>query len=211
MVKSMRLYGGQRAMDDGFDILEKAERYRGYARVFQYRFRHRLFAGGWSAEVRREVFERGHAAAVLPYDPDADAVVLIEQFRIGACAAGFAPWQVEIVAGIVEEGESADEVARREAVEEAGAPIGGLIPICRYLVSPGVASESVALFCGRVDSRGLGGIHGLAEEHEDIRVEVLSWARALAQLEAGLITNAVAIIALQWLALNRERVREAWR
>jgi ADP-ribose pyrophosphatase len=198
-------------MDEGFEILEKAERYRGYARVFQYRFRHRLFAGGWSEEIRREVFERGHAAAVLPYDPDADAVVLIEQFRIGACAAGFAPWQVEIVAGIVEKGEAPDEVARREAVEEAGATIGALIPICRYLVSPGVASESVALFCGRVDSRGLGGIHGLAEEHEDIRVEVVPWAIALAQLEAGLITNAVAIIALQWLALNRERVRQTWR
>ena len=198
-------------MDDGFEVLDKAERYRGYARVFQYRFRHRLFAGGWSPEVHREVFERGHAAAVLPYDPDADAVVLIEQFRIGACAAGFAPWQVEIVAGIIEEGEAAEEVARREAVEEAGVTIGAIIPICRYLVSPGVASESVALYCGRVNSRGLGGIHGLAEEHEDIRVEVLPWAEALALLTAGSITNAVTIIALQWLALNRERVRQAWR
>ena len=198
-------------MDEGFEILEKAERYRGYAHVFQYRFRHRLFAGGWSQEISREVFERGHAAAVLPYDPDADAVVLIEQFRIGACAAGFAPWQIEIVAGIVEEGDAVEEVARREAVEEAGAAIGALISICRYLVSPGVASESVALYCGRVDSRGLGGIHGLAEEHEDIRVEVVPWPRALAQLEAGSITNAVAIIALQWLALNRERVRKDWR
>jgi ADP-ribose pyrophosphatase len=198
-------------MDEGFEVLEKAERYRSYARVFQYRFRHRLFAGGWSAEISREVFERGHAAAVLPYDPEADAVVLIEQFRIGAWAADFAPWQVEIVAGIVEEDEAVEEVARREAVEEAGATIATLIPICRYLVSPGVASESVALYCGRVDSRGLGGIHGLAEEHEDIRVEVVPWAKALAQLEAGSITNAVTIIALQWLALNREKVREAWR
>lgn len=198
-------------MDDEVEILEKAELYSGYAKVFRYRFRHRLFAGGWSAEIGREVFERGHAVAVLPYDPDADAVVLIEQFRIGAWAAGFAPWQVEIVAGIVEEGEAIEEVARREAEEEAGAAIGALIPICRYLVSPGVASEAVALFCGRVDSRGLGGIHGLAEENEDIRVEVVPWARALAQLEEGSITNAVAIVGLQWLALNRERIRQAWR
>ena len=198
-------------MKDKVEIIEKAERYKGYASVFQYRFRHRLFAGGWSDEIRREVFERGHAVAVLPYDAGADAVVLIEQFRIGAWAAGFKPWQIEIVAGIVEEGEAVEEVARREAEEEAGAAIGALIPICRYLVSPGVASESVALFCGRVDSRGLGGIHGLAEENEDIRVEVVPWARALAQLEDGSITNAVAIVALQWLALNRERVRQAWR
>lgn len=198
-------------MNDMVEILEKAELYRGYARVYRYRFRHRLFAGGWSEDIGREVFERGHAVAVLPYDPDADAVVLIEQFRIGAWAAGFAPWQIEIVAGIVEEGEGVEEVARREAEEEAGAAIGALIPICRYLASPGVASESVDLFCGRVDSRGLGGIHGLAEENEDIRVEAVPWATTLAQLEGGSITNAVSIIALQWLALNRDKVRRAWR
>ncbi len=198
-------------MNDKVEILERSELYRGYARVIRYRFRHRLFAGGWSAAIGREVFERGHAVGVLPYDPTADAVVLIEQFRIGAWAADFAPWQIEIVAGIVEQGEAAEDVARREAVEEAGAAIGPLIPICRYLVSPGVASESVALFCGRVDCRGLGGTHGLAEENEDIRVEVVPWATALARLEAGSITNAIAIVALQWLALNRGKVRRAWQ
>jgi ADP-ribose pyrophosphatase len=197
-------------MSENFEIIEKSLRYKGFFEIVRYRLRHRLFAGGWSGEIQREVFERGHAVAVLPYDPSADAVVLIEQFRIGAVVAGFAPWQTEIVAGIVEEGEAPEDVARRETEEEAGASVGALIPICRYLVSPGGASESVALYCGRVDSRNLGGIHGLPEENEDIRVDVRPFAQAMVELNAGRITNAVSIIALQWLALHREELRRSW-
>ncbi len=198
-------------MTDNVEIIDKTLRYKGFFEIVRYRFRHRLFAGGWSGEIEREVFERGHAVAVLPYDPAADAVVLIEQFRIGAFVAGMAPWQIEIVAGIIEEGEAPEDVARREAEEEAGAAIGALIPICRYLVSPGGASESVQLYCGRVNSKGLGGIHGLPHENEDIRVEVQPFAAVLETLKAGKIGNAVTIVALQWLALNRDRVRAAWR
>jgi ADP-ribose pyrophosphatase len=198
-------------MAGNIQILEKTLRYKGFFEIVHYRFRHRLFAGGWSGEIQREVFERGHAAAVLPYDPAADAVVLIEQFRIGALVAGLEPWQIEIVAGIIEDGELPEDVARRESQEEAGATIGTLLPIYRYMVSPGGASESVQVYCGRVDSKGLGGIHGLPEENEDIRVEVHSFAAAVAALDAGKITNAVTIIALQWLALNRARLRETWR
>jgi ADP-ribose pyrophosphatase len=192
------------------ELIDRSVRYQGYFQIVRYRFRHRLFAGGWSGEIEREVFERGHAAGLLPYDPAADAVVLIEQFRIGALVAGMPAWQTEIVAGIIEEGENAEDVARREGFEEAGAKAGELMPICRYLVSPGGASESVALFCGRVDSRGLGGVHGLPEENEDIRVEVVPFAEAMRWLEEGRIAAAVAVIALQWLALNRDRVRQAW-
>jgi ADP-ribose pyrophosphatase len=198
-------------MADDVEIIDKSLRYKGFFEIVSYRFRHRLFAGGWSGEIQREVFERGLAVGVLPYDPAADAVVLIEQFRIGALVARMAPWQTEIVAGIIEEGEKIEDVARREAEEEAGAAVGELIPIFRYLVSPGGASESVQLYCGRVDSRGLGGFHGLADENEDIRVWVQSADDALAALDAGKIGNAVTIIALQWLALNRERLRTLWR
>jgi ADP-ribose pyrophosphatase len=101
-------------------------------------------------------------------------------------------------------------VAHREAREEAGLSLLALMPICRYIVSPGGSSESVTLFCGRVDSRGAGGIHGLPEEHEDIRVDVLPFTDAMAWLENGRIDNAISIIALQWLALHRAQVRAAW-
>lgn len=197
-------------MPEDVEIIEKSLRYKGFFNIARYRFRHRLFAGGWSGEIEREVFERGHAVGVLPYDPAADAVVLIQQFRIGALVAGFAPWQVEIVAGIIEENEVAEDVARRETMEEAGAVVGELIPICRYLVSPGGASESVMLYCGRVDSENLGGVHGLPDENEDILVEVRSFADAMAELNGGRITNAISIIALQWLAHHRDRLREDW-
>ena len=193
-----------------FQIIEKSTLFRGYFRVDLYRFKHRLFAGGWSGEVRREVFERGHAVVVLPYDPERDAVVMIEQFRIGAAAAGLPMWQLEVVAGIIDQDESPESVARREAREEANCDIIDLVPVYHYLASPGGTSESVRLYCGRVDSRGLGGIHGLADEHEDIRVEVVPFAEARSRLESGRIGNASTIIALQWLALNREGLRQRW-
>ena len=197
-------------MTDGVELLDKSERYSGFFRINCYRLRHRLFAGGWSGAIEREVFERGHAVGVLPYDPVADSVVLIEQFRIGALVAGMSPWLIEVVAGIAEEGEAPEEVARRETQEEAGLEIQALMPMCRYLVSPGGSSESVLLYCGRVDSRGAGGIHGLAEEHEDIRVDRVAYEEAMHLLEEGRVTNSVSLIALQWLALHRDRVRAAW-
>ena len=197
-------------MTDGVELLDKSERYSGFFRINCYRLRHRLFAGGWSGAIEREVFERGHAVGVLPYDPVADSIVLIEQFRIGALIAGMSPWLIEVVAGIIEEGEAPEEVARRETQEEAGLEIQALMPMCRYLVSPGGSSESVRLYCGRVDSRGAGGIHGLAEEHEDIRVDRLPYEEAMRLLEEGRVTNSVSLIALQWLALHRDRVRAAW-
>jgi len=196
--------------DRDFQLIEKSTLFQGYFRIDLYRFRHRLFAGGWSGEVRREVFERGHAVVVLPYDPERDAVVMIEQFRIGAAAADMPMWQLEVIAGIIDEGETPEAVARREAREEASCEIIDLIPIYHYLASPGGTSETVRLFCGRVDSRGLGGIHGLPDEHEDIRVEVVPFAEARAHLEGGRIGNAPTIIALQWLLLNRDSLRRRW-
>lgn len=184
--------------------------FQGYFRVDRYRLRHRRYDGTWTGPITREVFERGHAAGVLPYDPRRDEVVLIEQFRIGPYARGDAPWQVEIVAGIIGAGETAPEVARREAVEEAGCTITDLEPVAAYYMSPGAVSEHMTLFCGRTDTRGVGGVHGLAEEDEDIRVTVLPFAAALARARDGSIANSPALIALLWLALERDRLRARW-
>jgi len=196
--------------DKQYEITAREAAYRGYFRMERYRLRHTLFEGGWSGEITRELFERGHAAAVLPYDPARDQVVLIEQFRIGALEWKHGPWLTEIVAGMIEAGETAEAVVRREAREEAGAELLDLVHICDYLVSPGGTSETISLFCGRVDAAPLGGVHGLEEEHEDIRVHVVSVDEALARLAAGTIDSASPIIALQWLALNREALRERW-
>lgn len=197
-------------MDYGFEILGKEVCYRGFFRLERYRLRHTLFGGGWSGEFTRELLERGHAAAILLYDPERDSVVLIEQFRVGALTAPGGPWLVEIVAGIVDGHETGEDVARREAMEEAGCAVLDLIPICEYLVSPGGTSERIKVYCGRVDATGVGGIHGLAHEGEDIRVHVVPFAEALDMLNAGRIDSASPIIALQWLALHREDVRRRW-
>lgn len=192
------------------EVLEKTTPYRGFFRMDVYRLRHRTFDGGWTQVLSREVFERGHAVAVLPYDPERDRVILIEQFRIGAFAAGLDAWLLETVAGIIEAGESAEEVARREAQEEAGCHITDLAPIAEVMLSPGGCSETLSIYCGRVDSRGAGGIHGLAHEGEDIRVLVLPPEEALARVMATRGANANAIIPLQWLLLNRQELRGRW-
>jgi len=192
------------------ELIEKTTPYQGYFRIDVYRLRHKRFDGGWSQVMSRELFERGHATVVLPYDPVRDAVVLIEQFRIGAYAAGFAPWLIEPVAGIVEPGESPEEVARREALEEANCEITELESIGTVLSSPGGCSEVHHLFCGRVDSEGVGGIHGLEHEHEDIRAFTLTLDTALERLGRGEYNNVSTVMTLQWLALNRDRLKKKW-
>lgn len=196
--------------DPRVELIEKTTPYQGYFKIEVYRVRHERFGGGWTDEMRREVFERGHAATVLPYDPARDAVVLLEQFRIGAFAAGTDPWLIEVVAGILEPGESPEDVVRREAIEEAGCAIGALEPIGEILPTPGGSSEILYMFCGRCDSDGLGGLHGLDHEHEDIRAFVVPADEALDMLAAGRVRNGNAVISLQWLALNRERLRRLW-
>jgi ADP-ribose pyrophosphatase len=194
------------------DVRAHRRAYEGYFRLDTYTLRHKRFAGDWTGEMTRELFERGHAVGVLPYDPDRDRVVLLEQFRIGAYAAGDAnPWLIEIPAGVIDAGEDARAVAHRETLEEAGAAITLLEPIATYYASPGGTSESITLFCGRVDSQGVGGFHGVEAENEDIRVFTLPADEAKSLLARGSIRNAVSLIALQWFALNHERIGRAWR
>ena len=199
------------SQSEKFEVTDRRVAYQGYFRVSICQFRHTLFAGGWSPPVKREVFERGPVVAVLHYDPRRDEVSLIRQVRAGALAADRHPWIWEVVAGEIEAGEAAEGVARREAVEEAGIAIDSLMHMHTYLVSPGGCSEVCSSYLGRADLAGVGGVHGLAAEGEDIMVRTLPLAEARAMLERGEIGSSLAIVALQWLALHRERVRTEWR
>jgi ADP-ribose pyrophosphatase len=197
--------------DARVEVLERTTAYDGYFKIIRYRLRHRLFSAETGPVMTREVFERGHAAAVLPYDPVRDQVVLVEQFRIGAYGASDPdPWLIEPVAGIIDPGERPDDVARREAKEEAGLVITDLLPACAYYVSPGGATETCKVFIGRADVSGAGGVHGLPDEGEDIRVHVVTLDEALAWLAAGRLRVASTLVAVQWLALHREEVRSRW-
>ena len=196
--------------DDDVEVVEREACFRGFYQLDRLHLRHRLFAGDMGKLISRELFVRHDAVCVLPYDPQRDCVVLIEQFRVGALDKSVNPWLIELVAGLIDKDEQPEEVARREAVEEAGLELAELWPLTQYYPSPGGSDERVHLYVGRCDSRGAGGVHGLEEEGEDIRVLVWSFDEALAALDDGRIDNAASIIALQWLALNRDKVRERW-
>lgn len=187
-------------------VLKKEPLYKGFFQCNKYTLKHRLFSGGWSEEMQREFFERGHAVALLPYDVKNDRVVLLEQFRFGAMETQQSPWLFELVAGIIEDGENIEDVAKREAFEEAGLIVKSCQFILNYLVSPGGTTEQIDLFIANVDSSLAHGLHGLADEGEDIRVHVLSRETAYQWVIEGKINNAATIIALQWLELNREKL-----
>ncbi|CAI1840829.1 ADP-ribose pyrophosphatase [Serratia quinivorans] len=196
--------------ENDVEIIARETLYRGFFSLNLYRFRHRLFNGDMSPEIKREIFERGHAAVLLPYDPVRDEVVLIEQLRIAAVDTSNSPWLLEMVAGMIETGESVEDVCRREAQEEAGVEVGRCKPVLSYLASPGGTSERLSIMVGEVDATTAVGIHGLIEEHEDIRVHVVSREQAYRWVEEGAIDNAASVIALQWLALHHESLRKEW-
>lgn len=193
------------------EIIARDTLYSGFFSMELYRFRHRLFNGEMSGEIRREIFERGHAAVLLPFDPVRDEVVLVEQIRIAAYDVSVSPWLLEMVAGMIEEGESVEDVARREALEEAGLVVGRTKPVLSYLASPGGTSERLSIMVGEVDATTAEGIHGLADENEDIRVHVVSREQAYQWVEEGKIDNAASVIALQWLQLHYQTLRNEWK
>ncbi len=192
------------------EILSTVTCYDGFLKLEKLELRHRLFAGGWCAPLHREILVKDAAVGVLLYDPDLDKVVLIRQFRVGALGSSQNPWLLELVAGMVGPGELAQEVAIREAIEESACTPTELIKIYDYFNSPGTSNEKLTLFCGRVDASAAGGIHGLAEENEDIEVVVLSTREAEQALASGAIDNAMTIMAIQWLQLNKTAVLQTW-
>ncbi len=196
-------------------ILSKETLYKGFFKMIKYAFKHKLYEGGWSDVVEREVFERGHAVAVLPYDPVLDEFVMIEQFRIGALSTASlsstsSPWLLEVVAGIIDEGETPEDVCYREAKEEAGLDIQKLHKALSYLASPGGTTERLHIYIGLVDASNARGVHGLEHESEDILVHTVPTSVAFDWINQGKIDNSATLIALQWFAMNKQQVLEDW-
>ena len=204
--------GVSASADDQVDVevLSVRTAYSGFFRVTSHALRHRRFDGTMSPPLTRELLERGTSVCVLPFDPRTDRVLLIRQFLIGALVAGVAPRPLQVVAGMVGAGEADEEVARREAMEEANCSIKRIRRAQAFLASPGGTSERIIAFCGEADLDAAGGVHGLASENEDIRVEVVHADAAIALLDQGAIESAPAVVILQWFARHRERLRREW-
>ena len=202
----MTTNGFTRARD--VEIVEQRVVYQGFSRLEIVRLRHRLFAGGMSVIIQRELLMKPEAVGVLIYDPKRDEVLMIEQFRVGALSESN-PWQLEIVAGLVDrvdEDETLEAVVCREALEEAGVELRQVQKLMSYFMSPGGSNEKFTLFVAEADLSNAGGLHGLPEEGEDIRVAVLKSDEAFQALMDGRVSNAPALIALQWLMLNKQHL-----
>ena len=201
---------------DHVEVLGEECSYRGFFQIRTLKFRHRLYRGGWSSVVSRELFARNDAVGVLLFDPVLDAVALVEQFRIGvlgnqvAAERGCSPWLLELVAGIIEKDETPEQVGVREAVEEAGATVERLEPIAEYYASPGGSNEYLYLYAGCADLSDTEGIYGLEHENEDIRAFVIPVATLWEMLDRGEFINAHTLIAVQWLRLHHDRLKRQW-
>ena len=191
-------------------VLDDTLVWSGHYAMRRLTLQHRLFAGTWSGPIVREIFERGDAVAVLPYDPQSDSLVMIEQFRPGAMRGDDSPWMLELIAGVVESGETDEDVVHREAMEEAACELSQLEPIATVFPSAGACSEQVRLFCGRVSRAAIGELHGLQEEGEDILVHSVPREQALQMLRDDQIPNGHTLIALQWLQIHGDDLRRRW-
>ena len=187
--------------------------YDGHFKVDELFIEHELFSGGVSKELKRERVSRKNSVAVLPFDPIRDEVVLVEQFRVGALEVNQQtdnPWLIEIIAGLVEDGEENEEVACREAKEEANCKVGNLVKVSSFFPTPGGFSELSHVYIGQTDTTGLGGICGLEEEGEDIRVHVMSSDSAIELLQQGRIRSAIPMIAMYNFIQLREKLSKQW-
>jgi len=199
----------------GVEIVSDRRVWSGRFKLDVVTFRHRRFDGHMSDDRTWELFRRGRAAAMLPYDPWSDVVVLLEQFRLPALAGGFDPIMVEIPAGLCDGGETPEQTIRRESVEEIGLAADLIEPIGDFMLTPGGCDERCTIFAGRVRAPAAGpdgvvGHGGLASELEDIRIRTWPADTAIADAIAGRFPNSVTTLALLWLAAKRETLRAQW-
>lgn len=175
------------------------------------RFRYTRFDGQPSGLLTWELWRRGNGVLVLPYDPVADRVALVEQFRLPAVAAGRAPIQTEAPAGLLEPDEDPAIAGARELLEEAGLVAKRMAPIGGFLLMPGGCDEVVFHFCAEVDlAAKRDDTHGLEHEGEDTRVVVLDAEDAFAMVAENRVQGAPTALALLWLQCHRARLRQEW-
>jgi ADP-ribose pyrophosphatase len=179
-----------------FQLMQKRALYKGFFQLDAYSITHECFDGG-ELHIEREHLEKGNAVAILLYDKACDEVLLIEQFRIGAAVRHDNAWLIEVVAGMIDEGENSEAAAYREAIEEAGYAPKAMHVLGKYYATPGGSSEHITLYLGEVDKQhpvGKGG--GVASEHEDIRAFWVSREEAMQWVRNGKVNSGAPMLAL---------------
>ncbi|WP_299671615.1 NUDIX domain-containing protein [uncultured Roseobacter sp.] len=193
------------------DLIDQRRVYAGFFALDEIDLRHTRFDGDLSDEMTRGVFVVSDAALVLPYDPMRDRVLVVEQMRVGPLARGDATcWQFEPVAGLIDPGETPEETARREAMEEAGVTLGALHPVGESYASPGNSTEFYYTFVGIADlPDAAAGLGGLEAEQEDIRAHLMSFEDLMRLCDTLQAANTPLVMLAYWLARHRERLRSA--
>jgi ADP-ribose pyrophosphatase len=191
-------YGIRDMRIDGRD-----KRYQGFCQIEQVKVAHRLFdQDAFSPVLTRELLIRRPAVGVMIHDPIRRELLLIEQWRVGAIDDPVSAWQLEVVAGLIDDGETPEQAAIREAYEETGVMIDQLQLLHRFYPSAGACNEFFHLYTATADLSHAGGIHGALDEGENIRVHVLAYDAINTLLSSGRLVNAPVIIALQWLNIQ---------
>ena len=189
-------------MKSKFKIIDKKNLYDGFFKMNEVTLKYRKYDGNWSNNIKRELFGGAQVAAVLPYDPVSKEIILIQQFRPGTISKDIDHYLDEIVAGIIDEGESPEIAAKRECLEETGCEVKKLIPIQGYFPAPGSSESFYHLFLGEVKSFKGSKIQGLENENEDIFVKCFKINEVRKKMEDGKILNGLTLIALQWFFLH---------
>ena len=189
-------------MSSKFKILNKKNIHNGFFKMNEVTLSYKKYDGTWSNEIKRELFGGAQVSAVLPYDPKNKKIVLIQQFRPGTISKENNNYLDEVVAGIIDPGESPEEAAKRECLEETGCKINKLTHIQGYYPAPGSSESFFSLFLGEVDAPDKETIRGLENENEDILVKSYSFVDVKNKMENKEILNGLTLIALQWFFLN---------
>ena len=189
-------------MNSNFKVTNKKNLYDGFFKMNEVSLKYKKYDGSWSNEIKRELFGGAQVSAVLPYDPIKKEIVLIQQFRPGTISRNTNNYLKEIVAGIIDPGESPEIAAKRECLEETGYKIKNLTSIQGYYPAPGSSESFYHLFLGEVDSKNEKKIMGLDTENEDILVESYNISQVKKMMQNGELINGLSLIAIQWFFLN---------
>jgi len=185
-----------------YKIINKKNLDAGFFSLNKYEFIHEKHNGEWTSTVEREVFSGAHVSSLLPYDSIKKEIILIQQFRAGALSRYDENYLLEIVAGIIDEGENPEQTAIRECFEETGCEVKKIHPIQSYFPAPGSSESYYHLYLGEIQAFEGERIKGLEKESEDILVKSFKIDEVRQMLKEKKIMNGLTLVALQWFFLE---------